>query len=275
MITYRLCEIGVERIENGRSTFVSKDQNNAAWLEYESWLACGFTPAASPAVRAIASEPTIAPPVAPPLPPLYIIGAGGFGRQVFSALHSIGQLGVRWNIAGFLNDLPDALDGFEGYAPIVDTMFYDPKPGDLFFCALGNPTARQKITARFLEKGARFINLVQPHVMYPESTKWGQGILVENYVGIGVDNQIGDFTQICSFCAIAHDVKIGKSVQISPSVTLTGWVEIGDGAMIGAGATILPRVKIGAGATVGAGSLVIKDVPAGATVFGVPAKRLV
>jgi serine O-acetyltransferase len=36
----------------------------------------------------------------------------------------------------------------------------------------------------------------------------------------------------------------------------------------------LSKVKIGAGATVGAGSVVISDVPAGATVFGVPAKRI-
>jgi acetyltransferase-like isoleucine patch superfamily enzyme len=46
-------------------------------------------------------------------------------------------------------------------------------------------------------------------------------------------------------------------------------------AHIGAGATVRQLINIGEGAVVGAGAVVVKDVPAGQTVIGNPAKRLV
>lgn len=54
----------------------------------------------------------------------------------------------------------------------------------------------------------------------------------------------------------------------------TGEVVVGERAMIGAGAIVLPGVEIGEGASVAANSLVTRDVPAGATVAGVPARRM-
>ena len=49
-------------------------------------------------------------------------------------------------------------------------------------------------------------------------------------------------------------------------------VAIGRNAWIGGGAIILPGVVIGDDAVIGAGSVVTRDVPAGATVFGNPAR---
>ena len=49
-------------------------------------------------------------------------------------------------------------------------------------------------------------------------------------------------------------------------------VTIGANVWNGAGALILPGVTIGDDALVGAGSVVTRDVPAGATVFGNPAR---
>ena len=45
-------------------------------------------------------------------------------------------------------------------------------------------------------------------------------------------------------------------------------------ASIGTGAKVIGAVRIGAGARVGANSVVVHDVPAGATVAGVPARRV-
>jgi maltose O-acetyltransferase len=42
--------------------------------------------------------------------------------------------------------------------------------------------------------------------------------------------------------------------------------------MIGAGAVVLPRLAIGDDAVVGAGAVVTRDVPAGAVVWGNPAR---
>ncbi|MFW5895978.1 MAG: acyltransferase [archaeon] len=53
-----------------------------------------------------------------------------------------------------------------------------------------------------------------------------------------------------------------------------GDVVVRDRAMIGAGAIVLPGVEIGEGAQIAANSLVAEDVPPGATVAGVPARRI-
>jgi acetyltransferase-like isoleucine patch superfamily enzyme len=45
------------------------------------------------------------------------------------------------------------------------------------------------------------------------------------------------------------------------------------GAQIGVNATILPFVTIGERAVIGSGSVVTKDVPAGAVVYGNPARQ--
>ena len=49
-------------------------------------------------------------------------------------------------------------------------------------------------------------------------------------------------------------------------------ITIGRNVWIGGGAIILPGVVVGDDAVIGAGSVVTRDVPAGATVFGNPAR---
>jgi sugar O-acyltransferase (sialic acid O-acetyltransferase NeuD family) len=202
-----------------------------------------------------------------------IIGAGGWGREVLHQMtHDDAGHKVHWYVDGFLDGRTHILDGYDVGVPIVgDPMTYVPKPGDAFVCALGDPYQRHKYVQPILEKGGTFIP-IRTQSFLSKRVHLGQGCLLGHWVHSGPDAWIGDFANIQALTMMGHDVRIGNYAHIGAQVFMGGGVRIGDFAVVHPRATILPGVTVGDNAVVGAGAVVLKDVPAGATVFGNPAK---
>lgn len=98
---------------------------------------------------------------------------------------------------------------------------------------------------------------------------------------IGLDTEIGGGLMIPhpNGIVIHPKVRIGPNCLIFQQVTLGatrkgGVPRIGGHVDIGAGAKILGDVRVGDHALIGANSVVVEDVPVGATVAGVPARRV-
>ena len=87
---------------------------------------------------------------------LLIIGARGYGREVYNyALKSIGY-GIDFDIKGYLDDNANALDGYEGYPPILSSVEkYEIQKNDVFLCALGEVKWKQHYVQIILEKGGK------------------------------------------------------------------------------------------------------------------------
>jgi sugar O-acyltransferase (sialic acid O-acetyltransferase NeuD family) len=265
VIDYVITEFGVTKIESERVTFIPALETLGAWRDFETWCSTGNSP------KYLPKQPS--PEYGLPKK-LWIIGAGGFGREIFGMSQTALGQGIEWRVAGFLNDIPDALDGFTNLPSIAGDTGYRPTPEDVFICAIGDISGRKSICESFSERRAQFVNLIQQSATISGEAHLGRGIIVEAYSGIGANTRIGDFSTVLSHVSIAHDVALGRFCQVSPFASILGRAQIGEGVLIGSHAVILPDIVIGAGATVGAGSVVIQNVPDGATIFGVPARQI-
>lgn len=205
---------------------------------------------------------------------LVIVGAGGFGRELRSAVEASPRFRERHQVSSvvFVDDQPDLslLD-----APVVSTIRdYVPAPGDVGLCAIGSCATRRKIAVDLEGRGLRFITFVDDRARVGKSVHLTDGAVICANSIVTVDVKIGRHTHINSGCLVGHDVVIGDFVTLSSAVNLAGNVHVDDDVFFGTGAIVIPGRKIGPGATVGAGSVVVRHVKPRVTVFGNPAKAL-
>ena len=83
---------------------------------------------------------------------------------------------------------------------------------------------------------------------------------------------IGNGTKIGDLCHIAHNCQIGENVLIFPTVAISGSVTVGDGAVFAGRSGCADNLTIGEGAALGGTAVAFKDVPAGAQMWGNPAR---
>lgn len=207
---------------------------------------------------------------------LYIIGARGFGREVYELAVQTQEYKKDFDIIGFLDDKSDALNGFSGYPPIISSVEkFTPSDYDVFICALGDVGYKRKYVDILLSKGGRFINLIHPTAYISSNSKLGNGCIVGAYTRISCDVIIGDFNTFQPFCAIGHDVVVGNYNHFNTYSFLGGGVRIGDLVTLHTGSIIHPKKIIGNSSIVGAGAVVLRNIQNQTTVYGNPAKKLI
>ena len=206
---------------------------------------------------------------------LYIVGAGGCGREVLHIIKDIHRIqGPRWNIKGFLDDTEDPLKGKECDYGVVGTIQgYQPKENYVLVMAIASPQAKQKLVPMLLERGAVFESVIHPYAVLGEFCTIGQGVIIYNVFGMTTNVLVGDYVTLLD-CRIGHDVEIGNYSTISGMVHILGNVKVGKTAFIGADAVIAPKAHVDDSAYVGIGSVVLKKVKARKRVFGNPAREM-
>lgn len=209
---------------------------------------------------------------------LVIVGAGGFGREVYGIAAVIAQIPEAYvAIKGFLDDrtVTGSIDPTTLPAPALGSpAHYVPQANDAFVVALGDPAQRQQYAAALAEKGVRFLSLLPPQAMVADYERHRQqqaGVCVGFFCTVSSGVRFGQHVTLASHSSIGHDCVIGDYTHIGSFVFVGGGVTIGRKVTIHPKATILPGLSIGDGATVGAGSVVIAPVKPGVTVFGNPA----
>ncbi|MBO5941537.1 MAG: acetyltransferase [Kiritimatiellae bacterium] len=204
-----------------------------------------------------------------------IIGAGGFGREMFATAREAIGYGEDFAIKGFLDGNPSALDGYEGYPSIIGTPeTYEIEENDVFITALGNLDSRRRCAAMIEQRGGEFVSVIHKTASIGPNVKIAAGSFIAHNVVLTADIEIGRHSCVFHGTVIGHDAKLNDYTHIYSLVSIGGGVIVEEGVSVFPGARVVPRVTIGSKSTVGIGSAVIRNVEPGITVFGVPAERL-
>ena len=205
---------------------------------------------------------------------MVIIGAGGLGRETYSAWDATRTAEV---FLGFISDPPPVptLMTALGTTWLGNESALATLPAETYFLVgVGDGHARQRLT-QLAQRHALIASMViDPSCRIGHDVQFGDGTIVLANTSFTTHIWVGKGTLVNPGVTVAHDCTIGDYVSLSPAATVCGRVQVEDFAFIGANATLLPDVRVGEGAVVGAGAVVTSDVAAGQTVVGVPARPL-
>lgn len=204
---------------------------------------------------------------------LIIAGAGGFGREALILAKMLNEIEPRWNIKGFINDIPNALDGVKCSHSIIGTIKdWRPTENEVFVMGVSSPNGKEIIANTLKAKGAKFVTLIHPLALISDYVEIGEGCIIGGRSSIGDNAILGDFVHIAG-SMIGQDAIIGDYSTTTGFANITNAI-LGKRVFVGSHAVILNKLKVGDDAFVCAGSIVFNNIKAGTKVFGNPAKRM-
>lgn len=206
---------------------------------------------------------------------LYIIGAGGFGREVAWLVERINEVEPTWNLVGFIDDTESKWGTNEDGYPVLGGCECLKKLGDVYVvCAVGSGATRKAIIDKIKGSNIKFAILIDPSVVISKRVKIGKGTIICANTTITVDIKIGNHVIINLDCTIGHDDIIEDFVTINPSVNVSGNVHLKEGCNLGTGTQIIQGKNITENTIIGAGAVVVKDIIETGTYVGNPARKI-
>lgn len=200
-----------------------------------------------------------------------IVGAGGHGRVVFSALMALHQ-----QIASFVDDrsteqLPTELE-------ILGTLDWLEKQNPEHFIlhngigSVKDNVLRKQIYERFSQKGFEFGTLIHPSAIVDASVKVGAGSQVMAGAILQTGVHVGENCIINTGVIVDHDGQLADHIHLAPGVTLSGCAVVEEGVFVGTGSSIIQNITLGCGSTIGAGSVILAPVPKNSKIVGIHSK---
>ncbi|PEN14504.1 transferase [Longibacter salinarum] len=206
-------------------------------------------------------------------PSCWLVGAGGFGREVASWAQNATSGPTDAARLAFIDDDPDLVGQNRLGVPIDGTIAdLTTASGGSFAITIGTSVLRRQIADTLTEAAVSPVCLLHPSVAPDPTVDIGAGTILCARVTPTVNVRIGCHVIVNLHATIGHDAVLGDFVTLHPGVHVSGHVVIGEATEIGTGAVLLPGVTVGANVRVGAGAVVTSDVPDGETVVGVPAR---
>ena len=206
---------------------------------------------------------------------LYIIGAGGFGKEVAWLVERINKVNPTWNIVGYIDDNESLWNKNIYDYPVLGGISYLENCKDSYVvCAIGNADTKHAIIQKLRNYALQYATLIDPSVIMSRSVRIGEGTIICAGTIISVDVTIGNHVSIDWDCTIGHDDVISDFVTAYPSVNISGCCNIGERVELGTGMRIIQGLSIKDAVIVGAGACVVKNIEESGVYVGVPAKKI-
>ena len=207
---------------------------------------------------------------------VYILGAGGYGREVLQYIRDLNAAGTEIEAAGFLDDDPDSLRGYADLGiDVVGSLSDERYLRQDCVIAVGAPHLRRQWREAVMAAGGSLVSVVHPTAWFAPSAQLGAGSVVCPLAFIGVHAQLGQNVAVSPRVTVGHDAVIGEDSVLLPHTAISGAARLGQGVLCGTHTTVSPLVSVGDWAQISAGAFANKDVPARALAFGNPARSKV
>ncbi len=204
---------------------------------------------------------------------IYIIGSGGFGREILETLKAINKIEKKYEIIGFIDDdenkKNNLINGYliSGTVKQMKEHFLklDNKPCAVIAIA---DAETKKMIANTLEGTVVWENIIHPTAIIADTCKMGRGNLFQAFSLIGPNTIIGNHCMLNVGSGVGHDVIFEDFVSVMSNCDITGGVVLKENVYVSSSVSVIPGCIIGESAKLGAGSTIFKNVKPGVTMHG-------
>jgi sugar O-acyltransferase (sialic acid O-acetyltransferase NeuD family) len=194
---------------------------------------------------------------------LYIVGAGGFGREALDACldagFAVAAFADERRVGTCVRDLPVIpIDAVPSGAAVV--------------VAIADPVARRRLAATLTSGALRNLQtVIHPRATIAPETSIGDGSVVLAHAHVSSSCRLGAQVQVSFNATIGHDARLDDAVTVQPGANVANGTHLEPDVTVGANACVLQGVHVGAAATIGAGAVVTRDLGPRTVVTAAPA----
>lgn len=203
---------------------------------------------------------------------LYIVGTGGFAREVLCLLKDIYPDSTLRSWVHFLVPTGEGVEETLMGIDVVTEELFNPKEAQVIV-AVGDSHLRKKIVAKF-GTSVSYPTLIHPKASVSEWVDLEEGCLITAGVALTCNIKIGAHSHLNLNTTVGHDCNIGEYFTAAPGVNISGDCIFGSCVNLGTNASIKQGIEISSNVIIGMGGAVVKNIPEPGTYIGVPVKRI-
>ena len=194
-----------------------------------------------------------------------IIGAGGFGREVYWSLSLIERVNTKFFVDDkYWDDTNDLILPISKFNPSEYKMVV----------AIGDPRDRFDMVER-LPKETKYFTHIHPSVqILGDDVEINEGSIICAGTIITTNVKIGKHAHLNLQTNIGHDCEIGDYFTTAPGAKISGNCTIGDCVYFGTNSSVREKIEICSYVTIGLNSGFVKNIKESGTYGGVPVKRI-